>query len=239
MIQAENQVTYQIIPISGQADDISGNQFGDLVAIAPVERKGKNIMWLCICLCGSDVLINPHNIKTTKSCGCRSVHGHYGTSEYIAWSAAKQRCFNSKNPRYKNYGGRGISMCSKWKESFIKFITDMGVKPSPDLTLERLDNDGNYEPANCVWATRLEQQRNTRFNRIITFNKRSLCLSEWAEIYKLNVGTLYSRFLHGWSIERVRLVNNRMGGILVSMEFYHGQVCGSSEVGSEAVASPP
>ena len=158
-------MTYKIIALSKSASDLSGLKFGNLFVVAPIKRKNKRIMWLCVCRCGSEVVVNANNIKKAKSCGCgRSKYpaGLYGSSEYQAWASAIQRCTNPNNPRYKNYGGRGISVCLEWLHGFQSFIDDMGIKKSPKLTLERVNNDGDYSPENCIWADWDTQYKNRR-----------------------------------------------------------------------------
>ena len=114
------------------------------------------------------------------------------------------RCTNPKWHRYDRYGGRGISVCAKWR-IFEAFLADMGIKPR-GFTLERMDNDGNYEPGNCLWATRKTQARNRRGNRLLTLNGVSRSLAEWSDVTGVNYNTLKSRLKYGWSIERVLTV---------------------------------
>jgi hypothetical protein len=101
-----------------------------------------------------------------------------------------------------NYGGRGIGVCERWHHSFVNFIADMGPKPTPTHTIERIDNDGNYEPSNCRWATRAEQNNNKRDNRIIEYNGQSLNVSQWATVTGLEESTIRHRLDSGWSIKR-------------------------------------
>jgi len=113
----------------------------------------------------------------------------------------RQRCFNPNDPRYRYYGGDGITICERWN-SFSNFLADMGPKPSPELTLDRIDNDGDYEPGNCRWATSRQQNRNRRDNRRITYQGESLTLPEWAERMSVHVDQIRCRLRRGWSIER-------------------------------------
>lgn len=127
--------------------------------------------------------------------------GHRPTAEYKAWCAMIERC-QSNHPASKNYYRRGITVCERWKHSFPNFLTDMGRKPSPRLTLDRIDNDGNYEPGNCRWATREEQGRNKRSNRLITFRGETLCMADWSRRTGLHPMTLRRRLSAGWPVER-------------------------------------
>ena len=153
--------------------ELLGKRFGRLTVIARAGRdKHGHSLWWCLCKCREYVIISGSNLnnKSTKSCGCLNrdvlrkrnlTHGKRYTSEYNAWANIKARCFNSKNTRFKNYGGRGITVCKRW-DNFENFIADMGKKPSSKHTIERVDNNGNYEPGNCVWATYTINNRNKR-----------------------------------------------------------------------------
>ena len=125
------------------------------------------------------------------------------TRVYKIWQKMKQRCTNPKAPNYAEYGGRGISICQEWSDSFEAFFLDMGHPPSDDHSLDRRENDGNYTKANCRWATRSEQQRNKRNSRSITFQGETKNVVEWAELYGLHYTTLARRVFHlGWDVER-------------------------------------
>lgn len=168
--------------------DLIGCVFGRLTVIEVVKVKGQEKRLRCTCECGSEVLALAYNVKNgnTRSCGCmareaRSArgkavgaelgrmnrkHGQSTTATYASWRDAKARCYNPNVHSYPHYGGRGIGMCERWRNSFEAFLEDMGQKPD-GLTLERENNDRDYEPGNCVWATRRDQSQNRpAFNRL-------------------------------------------------------------------------
>jgi len=123
------------------------------------------------------------------------------TPEYETWQKLRKRCENKKDKNYKDYGGRGISVCDEWK-SFTTFFSDMGKRPTSKHSIERIDNNGNYAVGNCKWATQVEQGRNKRNNRMISHNGETKCLSEWAEKYGIRPHTLRTRIVTlGWSFE--------------------------------------
>lgn len=126
----------------------------------------------------------------------RTSHGMTGTTTYKSYWDMKARCLYPSNSHYKSYGGRGITICDRWLESFENFLEDMGEKPK-GLTLERKDVNKGYCPENCIWATQKRQQRNKRNNLYITINGQTKCLSEWCEIYNINVQTVHSRIKRG------------------------------------------
>jgi len=126
-------------------------------------------------------------------------HGMSGSPEYVAWYHMKYRCHQIADGGYRFYGARGISVCDEWRRSFESFYKDVGKRPSPDHTLERIDNNGNYETGNVVWATRKQQARNKSSNRLVEYMGESKPLAEWAERTGLNYHTLCSRLNSGWS----------------------------------------
>lgn len=114
------------------------------------------------------------------------------------------RCRNARSPYYHLYGGRGIKVCERWKgkNGFLNFLQDMGRRPSPKHSIDRIDNNGNYEPGNCRWATRIEQNRNRRDNRLVTFNGQTKCIAEWCDETGLPEKSVRARlWLLGWSVE--------------------------------------
>lgn len=154
--------------------DITGMRYGRLIALEFVRRRHGHSYWKLKCDCGRETIVSRRNLLSlnTQSCGClqrelasakKSTHGKRYSSEYSSWSAMKNRCFNPKCPKSKLYSERGITVCQRWVESFEAFYEDMGDKPTPKHSLDRYpDNDGNYEPGNCRWATPLEQRHNQR-----------------------------------------------------------------------------
>lgn len=120
-------------------------------------------------------------------------------TEHRTWRSLLGRCYNTRNPDYHNYGGRGITVCSRWKNSFVDFLLDMGFKANKRDSIDRIDNNGNYEPGNCRWATKTEQNRNKRTNRILTINGEKATVAAWSEKFGINPRRVYDRLSKGWS----------------------------------------
>ena len=132
-------------------------------------------------------------------------HGRRGAlrrGAYASWNGMVQRTTNPNDARFADYGGRGIRMCDRWRKSFEAFLADMGDRPTPEHSLDRIDVNGNYEPGNCRWATRKEQQRNQRGNVRLTHNGETLCIAEWAERLGIEYCVIETRLRRGWSVER-------------------------------------
>ncbi|MCI0767436.1 AP2 domain-containing protein [Bacillus sp. TL12] len=149
-------------------NDISGKAFGKLTVIERADNQGRRVMWLCKCDCGNEVIVRSSHLTTgaTISCGCARIkHGHSSareaSSEYSSWHNMITRCTYKKHESFKDYKDRGITVCDRWL-SFDNFIADMGEKPFPNYSIERIDNDKGYYPENCIWADRKTQQRNQR-----------------------------------------------------------------------------
>jgi len=206
-----------------------GQQFGRLTVVEYIPGRRVSGVRIfprarCTCICGNiitttiSLLVHGH----TQSCGClqkelaaekarilKTTHGMFGTPEYKSYGSMKDRCSDSTNV---NYGGRGISICKRWMK-FENFFKDMGFKPSPKLTLERIDNSGNYScgkceeciangwPANVIWAPMKDQARNKRSNHLLTFENKTQCVTDWAQEKNIPKNTLYARLYSGWSTE--------------------------------------
>lgn len=121
--------------------------------------------------------------------------------EYRIWEGMKRRCLNPNMTGYSDYGGKGITVCKEWQESYEIFLKDMGRKPSPKHTIERINSKGNYEPTNCKWATPKEQANNRKNNRRLKYHGESRTMTQWSELYNMPKTTLYNRLKRGWSIE--------------------------------------
>lgn len=154
--------------------DIAGQQFGKLTVIERDSSAYQGVAtWFCHCDCGGKLSVSGASLRkgNTKSCGCLSLekttkrftkHGKAKSPEHNAWRHMRSRCYNPNGRNYKNWGGRGITVCERWLESFENFYADMGDRPTPKHSLDRINVNGNYEPSNCRWATTKEQRINQR-----------------------------------------------------------------------------
>jgi len=189
--------------------DITGQKFGRLLTISPAYSKNDRWYWNFLCDCGNKTTKNGKDVRAghTKSCGCQRLnpdiktHGMTKSPTYKSWCKIKERCNNPKVINYPRYGGRGITVCDRWVNSFENFYADMGERPA-NTSIDRIDNSGNYEPFNCRWASLKTQANNARSNRIIEYHGESHTLSEWCDIKGINYNTFCGRFFRGWSIER-------------------------------------
>lgn len=192
--------------------DLTGRKFERLTALRISGRDKRNqILWECRCDCGNVKIIRGGSLTTghAKSCGCFSVdssrtrftkHGLSSDPTHKIWADMNGRCFNKNHHAYHNYGGRGITVCERWR-TFENFRSDMGDRPT-GLEIDRINNDGNYEPGNCRWATIKQQCNNTRCNHKISYNGKTMNMVEWAELLKIPKSTLKNRIRRGWPIER-------------------------------------
>lgn len=192
--------------------DLTGQTFGRLTVLSSFHRAGEpKARWLCKCSCGKTHTPTTLDLRSgrTRSCGCfrREVNSvpdpKHNHREYGIWNGMIQRCYNPNRARFNRYGGRGIRVCDEWRASFERFFADLGPSPSKTHSLERIDNDGHYEPGNVRWATKKEQSRNTRRNVPLTLNGETLLLTEWAKRLGTGHKTLSTRLdLLGWSVEK-------------------------------------
>lgn len=191
-----------------------GTRFARLIVLGSGPRnKHKQTTSICLCDCDSRATILNISLRSglSTSCGCRAkdlsraraTHGHnrvgYRAGTYITWSAMLTRCFNPNQRSYRDYGARGITVCERWLR-FENFLADMGERPDHH-TLERKDNNGNYEPSNCKWATTKEQSRNTSRTLRFTIDGIAACAKDHASRLGINYGTLKSRLESGWTPE--------------------------------------
>lgn len=203
-----------------KAEDLTARVFGQLTVLFRCGwDKFGNILWECRCTCGVDKEISAAVLRrgTTVSCGCHrraalkagrealvkraTTHGKSRTREYRIWANAIYRCTTPTCPGYADYGERGIKVCERWQD-FENFLADMGPCP-PRFTLDRIDNDGDYTPENCRWATRKQQANNRRTSQWFTYKGEKRTAAEWCKRLKMNKATFWSRVRDGWSIERI------------------------------------
>lgn len=193
---------------------LEGRKFGRLTVIKYEYSKNYKRYWLCKCECGNEKYISTSKLTTgnTISCGCYQKeniknglnykHGLRKTRLYRIWVNMKTRCCNTNDNHFKDYGARGIKICDEWLNDFMNFYNwsmENGYKDN--LTIDRIDVNGNYEPSNCRWATILEQNRNRRVVKVITFNGKSQTISQWSSELKLGKETIRERIKKGWTIE--------------------------------------
>lgn len=208
----------------GSRIDHVGQKFGRLTVIEPTAlRDGAgSIKWRCLCDCGKEAVVSGRNLRSgeSRSCGCLflevaaekgrrlmgATHGKTGTPTYTVWVGMKQRCLNADDPKWGDYGGRGIKVCDRWRDSFTNFLADMGEKPSPQHSLDRWpDVNGDYEPSNCRWATQYQQQNNRRNNRMVMCDGALMTASEAARRHGLSPSLVHERMSRGIAGERLFL----------------------------------
>lgn len=205
--------------------DLTGATCGRWTVVAYSHSKDRITYWHCVCSCGKTAVVNGMSLRSgrSQSCGCLHrerqatrlhKHGHAKPGNwhplYTIWAQMKSRCYSTTARGYANYGGRGVTVCDRWRESFEAFLADMGDRPSPEHTLDRYpNNDGNYEPGNCRWATPAQQQRNKRNNRLLTCGGKTLCVQEWAELLGVRPNNIMTRLRLGWTAEEALAIPYR------------------------------
>lgn len=200
----------------GRFVDLTGQQYGKwLVQARSMQRLYGKPAWECLCECGTAKVVSGSALRMgeSTSCGCYQKelaaknlgdaarkHGRHNTPEYYRWLSLKSRCTNPANPAYADYGGRGITVCQRWADSFEAFLEDVGERPSPEHSIDRIDNDGNYEPNNVRWATKQEQANNRRTNVQVTYNGKTKTLAAWAREAGITPEGIAYRHKHGKAI---------------------------------------
>ena len=197
--------------------ELTGQKFGKLTVVEKAENnKWNEAVWRCKCECGNETFVSSKVLRLghSRSCGCykgeaikkaKTKHGKSNTKTHKTGREIKSRCFYHSNQAFRDYGGRGITMCERWQNSFEAFYEDVSKLPhfgEKGYSLDRIDNNGNYEPNNVRWATSKEQNNNKRNNRKLNYNGETHTLSEWANIKHLSYTALFLRLRRGWSIEK-------------------------------------
>lgn len=193
--------------------DISGERFERLLVIERADVPKLKPHWLCECDCGRRVVVNGSDLKLHKhrSCGCLHAewvasnmtrHGLSKHRIYGIWQGMLRRCEVPSFKKFENYGGRGIKVCERWRK-FTAFAEDMGLPPTKSHTLDRINNDGNYEPENCRWATDTEQRNNRRDTFSLTFDGQTMSITQWADRLNTRPGSIKWRLQKGYSVDEV------------------------------------
>lgn len=202
----------------GYKIDLTDKRFGRLTVINFSFNKSRKSYWKCKCDCGNIKIVEEYKLKSghTKSCGCLSKenlkklmknsikHNLTDTRIYRTWQNMKNRCYNKKVKSYKNYGGRGIKVCEEWKNNFMSFYNwaiNNGYKE--DLTIDRINNNGNYEPNNCRWITKEEQANNKRNNHFLTYQNQTLTINQWSKKLNIPRETIKTRINNNLEINKI------------------------------------
>lgn len=216
MTYDKNSTDFQPKPTSHSFKDLEGQIFGRLTVLGFLGIKGTNSMWLCKCECGNI----SHKVGTTilrgliVSCGCFQreqsskrlrTHGMTNTPEFETWHSMLSRCRLPSVPNFHRYGGRGITVCERWQDSFENFYADMGDRPTSKHSIERRDNDGDYTPENCYWGTEEEQQNNKSGTKRVVYQGESLSIAQWSRKLGINRHTLYNRLKSDWPLNKLFL----------------------------------
>lgn len=197
-------------------EDLTGDVFGRLTVAKRAQNIGKRTAWLCKCSCGNETTVTSCHLKSghTISCGCFNkernsiTHKKYSVSSrskiYGVWNSMKNRCYNPNAINYSDYGARGVIVCSLWKEDFGAFYEYVSKLPhygEDGYSINRINNDGNYEPNNVEWSNLEEQANNKRNSRYITFNNQTHTLAEWARLQGISYMALAHRLYRGWDVK--------------------------------------
>lgn len=199
--------------------EMVGRRFGRLLVEQQAQNMGRDVAWACVCDCGVPLNVRGAALRrgNTRSCGClhreqliarnelalartARTHGMSNTRTFRIWAGMRKRCRNPRTNCFHSYGGRGIKVCARW-ESFENFLADMGEAPA-QMSIDRIDVNGDYAPGNCRWATPAIQSRNKRDNLRLTFRGETQCLTDWAIDLGVSMNTLHSRLRDGWTVEQ-------------------------------------
>lgn len=189
----------------GRRLSLVGQKFGKLTVSSfhSMHKKGQ-CLWLCVCECGKETVLLGTTLKrgVTKSCGCivKTQKGLANTSTYNIWHSMVARCHNKNSISYPRYGGRGIKVCDRWKNSFLNFLEDMGERPEKK-SIDRIDNNENYCKENCRWSTSIDQSKNTRRNNYLEAFGKKMIIGDWAKELGIQSATIRKRIRRGLSLE--------------------------------------
>ena len=197
----------------GQPLNLIGEKYGRLTVVERAENMGVQTAWRCVCDCGNKITVRTNSLRTgnTRSCGClhqdspdkHIIHGLCNHPLYSVWYGIKARCNNPSSMNYPRYGARGIKVCDAWENDFLTFY-EWSIRSGWEhgLTIDRIDNDGDYCPENCRWVTHEVQNNNTRNNVNITYNGKTQTITQWANELGINESTLRKRISRGWDIDK-------------------------------------
>lgn len=208
--------------------NIVGQKFKRFTVLRKVVVIKGNSHYECQCECGNKIVISRHNLIYCENyaCGCyfkevagswSATHRKTGSPEYVSWSSMRRRCLNSKDDAYPNYGGRGIKICPRWSD-FQNFLEDMGMRPTMNHSLERINNEKGYSPSNCKWALSIEQTQNRRNTRRLTAFGKTLTLTEWERLTGIYSGTIHTRVKKGMAPEEALTLTTKRGNVSMLTE---------------------
>jgi len=192
--------------------NLIGQKFGRLTVLERIKNT-KPIRWKCLCACGNVTMLRGDTLKdgNAKSCGClkkevaskqMTIHGMEGSSEYRTWTSMRYRCNNPSSDKFKDYGGRGIKVYNQWNKSFMEFYNYIGPKPHETDSIDRINNNGNYEPGNVRWANKKTQANNSRSNHFVTVGKTTKTIAQWAEKMQISYHIISHRLHRNWDPQK-------------------------------------